>query len=297
MQANERRRRGERGYSFVELLVVSVILLVLASAVAPLTQVTIQRQREVELRRALREIRTAIDEYKDAVDLGVIGGANLDSDNQGYPPDLETLVEGVEPRRRRQRGTRQVPEAHSTRSNFEAGRRVGTPLLSGPTRFEPLGRRQRLRRVFEGARYCPGRFSIPRVVTVRAFRSGQGGWTLLELTIVISLITVLATIALVGYRSAVTRSKEAVLKEDLFRMRDAIDQHYADKQEYPETLQALVTEGYLRAVPNEPFTGLADSWQPVLSEIDPADPFAQGVFDVKTTYSGVALDGTAYADW
>ena len=132
---------------------------------------------------------------------------------------------------------------------------------------------------------------------MRAFRSGQGGWTLLELTIVISLITVLATIALVGYRSAVTRSKEAVLKEDLFRMRDAIDQHYADKQEYPETLQALVTEGYLRAVPNEPFTGLADSWQPVLSEIDPADPFAQGVFDVKTTYSGVALDGTAYADW
>ncbi len=97
MQANERRRRGERGYSFVELLVVSVILLVLASAIAPLTQATIQRQREVELRRALREIRTAIDEYKDAVDLGVIGGANLDSDNQGYPPALETLVEGVEP--------------------------------------------------------------------------------------------------------------------------------------------------------------------------------------------------------
>ena len=97
MQANERRRRGERGYSFVELLVVSVILLVLASAIAPLTQATIQRQREVELRRSLREIRTAIDKYKDAVDLGVIGGANLESENQGYPPDLETLVEGVEP--------------------------------------------------------------------------------------------------------------------------------------------------------------------------------------------------------
>ncbi len=97
MRRNERQGRGERGYSFVELLVVSVILLVLASAVAPLTQITIQRQREVELRRSLREIRTAIDKYKDAVDLGVIGGANLDSDNQGYPPTLETLVEGVEP--------------------------------------------------------------------------------------------------------------------------------------------------------------------------------------------------------
>ena len=97
MQANGRRRPDEHGYSFVELLVVSVILLVLASAIAPLTQATVQRQREVELRRALREIRTAIDGYKDAADLGVIGGTNLDSESEGYPPDLETLVEGVEP--------------------------------------------------------------------------------------------------------------------------------------------------------------------------------------------------------
>jgi general secretion pathway protein G len=96
MEANGRRGRDESGYSFIELLVVTVILLVLASAIAPLTQVTIQRQREVELRRALRDIRTAIDKHKDAVDLGVIGGANLDSENEGYPPDLGTLVEGVE---------------------------------------------------------------------------------------------------------------------------------------------------------------------------------------------------------
>ena len=85
------------GYSFVELLVVSSILLILASAVAPLAQVTLQRQRETELRRALREMRTAIDRYKDAVDLGVIGGTAIDPDNQGYPPSLETLVAGVEP--------------------------------------------------------------------------------------------------------------------------------------------------------------------------------------------------------
>ncbi len=130
-----------------------------------------------------------------------------------------------------------------------------------------------------------------------AFRRGQGGWTLIELTIVISLITVLSTIALVGYRSAVTRSREAVLMEDLFRMRDALDQHYADKQEYPSTLQALVTEGYLRAIPNNPFTGSPDAWRPVLSELDPTDPFAQGVFDVKSTYDGVALDGSAYSEW
>ena len=123
------------------------------------------------------------------------------------------------------------------------------------------------------------------------------GFTIVELTVVISLIVVLSTIALVGYRHAITRSREAVLKEDLFRMRDAIDQHYADKQRYPSTLETLVSEGYLRAVPLEPFTNSAETWLPILAELDPADPLAQGVFDVKTTYEGTALDGTAYADW
>ncbi len=89
-------RRSHRGYSFVELLVVSVILLILASAIAPLSKVTIQRQRETELRRSLREMRLAIDGYKDAVDLGVIGGTVVRAGSDGYPPDLEILVDGVE---------------------------------------------------------------------------------------------------------------------------------------------------------------------------------------------------------
>lgn len=89
------RAGAERGYSFVELLVVSAILLVLASAVLPLTRVTMQRQREAELRRALREMRTAIDRYKDAGDLGLIG-VEVEADNDGYPESLEVLVEGVE---------------------------------------------------------------------------------------------------------------------------------------------------------------------------------------------------------
>jgi len=84
-----------RGYSFVELVVVSAILLILASAVLPLAKVAAQRQREVELHRALREMRTAIDKYKDAVDAGLIGGADVRVGSEGYPPDLETLVEGV----------------------------------------------------------------------------------------------------------------------------------------------------------------------------------------------------------
>ncbi len=109
-----RARMGDgSGYSFVELLVVSAILLVLASAVLPLTRVTMQRQREAELRRALREMRTAIDRYKDAVDLGTIGGVEVEADNEGYPASLEILVEGVEVANdvtgRRMRFLRRIP--------------------------------------------------------------------------------------------------------------------------------------------------------------------------------------------
>ena len=86
----------ERGFTFIELVVVTTILLVLASTVMPLAQVTMQRQREAELHRALREMRTALDKFKDAVDQGLIPSTELEPANEGYPPDLETLVEGVE---------------------------------------------------------------------------------------------------------------------------------------------------------------------------------------------------------
>ncbi len=87
--------RGEGGYSFVELLMVAAIVLVLASAVLPLSKVGIQRQKEVELRRALRDMRTAIDRYKDAADLQQISNLEIEPDDMGYPPDLDTLVKGA----------------------------------------------------------------------------------------------------------------------------------------------------------------------------------------------------------
>jgi len=87
--------RSERGYSFVELLVVTSILMILASVVLPLSQVTSQRIREAELRRALREMRTAIDKFKDAADQGLIPATEIEVGSENYPPDLETLVEGV----------------------------------------------------------------------------------------------------------------------------------------------------------------------------------------------------------
>lgn len=99
MRAAGRRRWGRmagvRGYTFIEVLIVTAILLILASAVMPLAQVTSQRQREAELRRALRDMRTAIDRFKDAVDQGQIATTELEPGSEGYPPDLETLVEGV----------------------------------------------------------------------------------------------------------------------------------------------------------------------------------------------------------
>jgi general secretion pathway protein G len=87
--------RLEAGYTFVELLVVTTILLILASAAMPLTRVTIQRTKEAELRRTLRDMRTAIDKFKDAVDTGLISNLDVKAGSEGYPPDLETLVEGV----------------------------------------------------------------------------------------------------------------------------------------------------------------------------------------------------------
>ena len=87
--------RNQRGYSFIELIVVTAILLILAGITVPLVQVAQQRQREAELRRALREVRTAIDRFKDAADQGAIAATDLEAGNENYPPDLETLVEGV----------------------------------------------------------------------------------------------------------------------------------------------------------------------------------------------------------
>ena len=85
----------EQGYSFVELIVVTTIVLILASAVQPLVRVTITRTKEAELRRVLREMRTAIDKYKDAADMQMIPPTELKVGAEGYPPTLETLVDGV----------------------------------------------------------------------------------------------------------------------------------------------------------------------------------------------------------
>ena len=129
-------------------------------------------------------------------------------------------------------------------------------------------------------------------------RSGEGGFTLVELLVVISLISILAAMGLVQYRNSVISAKESVLHTDLFRMRDAIDQYYADKAKYPASLDALVTDGYLRGVPKDPITNSAETWQTVPADPDPNDTSGEvGIYNVKSGSEGTSLEGSKYNEW
>ena len=129
----------------------------------------------------------------------------------------------------------------------------------------------------------------------------QHGFTLIELMIVMVIITILAGIGLAVYGNSVQSAKEATLREDLFQMRDAIDKYYADKNHYPASLDALVEDKYIRAVPDDPMTKSRDTWQTILAEPEPGNPSAEvGIYNVKSGAEGstaTALDGTEYRDW
>lgn len=121
----------------------------------------------------------------------------------------------------------------------------------------------------------------------------RAGFTLIELLVVLAVVATLLTLAVPRYFSSLERSKEAVLKENLFQMRDAIGKYYADKGRYPDTVEALATEKYLRRVPLDPVTDSAATWVAV----PPEDAQKGGVFDVRSGAPGKASDGSAYSDW
>ena len=124
------------------------------------------------------------------------------------------------------------------------------------------------------------------------------GFTLIEVLVVLTLIVVLASMGMTQYRNSVTRAEEAVLKENLFRMNDAIDQYYADKNKWPSDLADLASAGYIREIPIDPMTKSKDTWTTTQAEPDPNNPASQtGIYSVKSGSDRTALDGTRYADW
>ena len=121
---------------------------------------------------------------------------------------------------------------------------------------------------------------------------------MIEVLVVVTLVVILASMAMVQYRNSIRRTEEAVLKEDLFRMNDAIDRSYADRNKYPQVLADLVSDGYMREVPVDPITKSKETWQTVNSEPDANTPASQpGIYQVKSGSDGTALDGSRYSDW
>ena len=131
----------------------------------------------------------------------------------------------------------------------------------------------------------------------KRFYGNRAGFTLLELMVVLAILGILVTFAQPTFNQSITRAREAVLKDDLFQMRDAIDQYYVDNGKYPDQLADLVNsqdpaKSYVRSIPKDPFTK-ADDWITVA----PSENSEGGVFDVHSASPFVAIDGTAYNTW
>ena len=140
---------------------------------------------------------------------------------------------------------------------------------------------------------------------VRIIQSGKRGWsrdrrgfTLIELMIVMAVITIILSIAVPMYQKAIIRSKESVLRNNLFTLRTVIDEYTYDKQKAPQSLQDLVTEGYLRTVPVDPITNSSETWrvemEDALAAVSQNEP---GLWDVRSGSDQKSLEGTAYSEW
>lgn len=124
------------------------------------------------------------------------------------------------------------------------------------------------------------------------------GFTLVELMIVMAIIAILMSVAIPIYSRSITRAKESVLKNNLFTMRTVIDEYTYDKQKAPQTLNDLVSDGYMRQIPVDPITGTADAWKVIMEDasntVNQSEP---GIFDVRSSSDKISLEGTPYSEW
>jgi general secretion pathway protein G len=131
-----------------------------------------------------------------------------------------------------------------------------------------------------------------------AWRRERRGFTLIELMIVMTIITILVSIAVPLYQRSIIRAKESVLKSNLFTLRTMIDEYTIDKQKAPQTLEDLVREGYLRQIPVDPMTGSNTTWRVIMEDVmASANQAEPGIFDVRSGSDKISLDGTPYSEW
>lgn len=133
---------------------------------------------------------------------------------------------------------------------------------------------------------------------VRRIRNGSRGYTIIELIIVMAIVSVLISVAVPLYTKSIQRTKETVLKQNLFNLRTVIDEYTFDKKKAPQTLDDLVREGYLRAVPIDPITGSDRTWEVIIEDsLTSVDQTQPGIFDVRSGSDLRSLEGNAYSEW